>query len=151
MQTWEMHSANFLWAVPWNSAGTLPVGNYGMDNNFLCTYYVTQASWKACTRKLALISTYRTTLTIAEIEECNRIEMRTRNARGNSGIKQLCAFLFWFFTSLPYLRSDLTFWSFRYNSLDYISLVLYDTRLQKKDIRILAFFFDVTFFPCFNM
>ena len=41
-----------------------------------------------------------TKLIFAELEEFHRIEMRMKTARGNSGIKQLCAFLIWFFTSL---------------------------------------------------
>ena len=48
---------------------------------------------KACTQSIGLITSYLTTLILAEIEEFQSIKMRTRTARGNSGNKQLCAFL----------------------------------------------------------
>ena len=50
-----------------------------------------------CTPSIGLITSYLTILKLSEIKEFQRIEMRTRTAWGNSGIRQLCAFLIWFF------------------------------------------------------
>ena len=71
----------------------------GMDSNFLCTMYHRRRE-KACTQSIGLITSYLTTLILTEIEEFHRIEMRTKTARGNSDIKQLCAFQFFYQPSL---------------------------------------------------
>ena len=60
----------------------------GMDSIFLSTMY-RRPHKKACTWSIGLITSYLTTHILTEIEEFQR----TRTARGNSGIKQLCAFL----------------------------------------------------------
>ena len=71
-----------------------------MDSSFNCTMYCSHSE-QPCTQALGLITSNLTTRILAEKEEFNRVEMRTKTARRNSGIKQLYAFLIRFFNSLP--------------------------------------------------
>ena len=81
-----------------NSTNSIKQCRHCMDSNFLCTMQSRRRE-KACTPSIGFITSY------TDISR-NRIEMRTRTGSGNSGIKQLCAFLILFFTSLPQ-RSEL--------------------------------------------